>query len=305
MKFSFIIPIYNRREELREFLQSFTAMQKSGIDWELLIVDDGSSEQLEDLVVASEAKYIRIPNGGPAAARNVGLKRASGDFFIFLDSDTILPQNYLQKVMDGIAAQQLDAFGGSDRAAADFSPFQKAVNFSMTSWVTTGGIRGKKANAKNFYPRSFNMGFSREVYDKTEGFSAMRYGEDIDLSIRIKNAGFRSGFISEASVYHKRRANTKQFFKQTYQFGTARPILNRKYPESAKLTFWFPSLFILGLLFSFYRDLYLVYVFYLGLIFVISSFLNRSLLVGGLSIWTSLIQFFGYGLGFLKSQFRT
>ena len=305
MKFSFIIPIYNRREELREFLQSFTAMQKSGIDWELLIVDDGSSEQLEDLVVASEAKYVRIPNGGPAEARNVGLKRARGDFFIFLDSDTILPENYLQKVMDGIAAQQLDAFGGSDRAAADFSPFQKAVNFSMTSWVTTGGIRGKKGNAKNFYPRSFNMGFSREVYDKTEGFSAMRYGEDIDLSIRIKKAGFRSGFISDAFVYHKRRANTKQFFKQTFQFGTARPVLNRKYPESAKLTFWFPSLFILGLMFSFYRDLYLVYALYLGLIFIISSFLNRSLLVGGLSIWTSLIQFFGYGLGFLKSQFRT
>ena len=305
MKFSFIIPIYNRREELREFLQSFTAMQKSGIDWELLIVDDGSSEQLEDLVVAFEAKYIRIPNGGPAAARNVGLKRASGDFFIFLDSDTILPENYLQKVMDGIAAQQLDAFGGSDRAAPDFSPFQKAVNFSMTSWVTTGGIRGKKANEKNFYPRSFNMGFSREVYDKTEGFSAMRYGEDIDLSIRIRKAGFRSGFISDAFVYHKRRANTKHFFKQTFQFGTARPVLNRKHPESAKLTFWFPSLFILGLMFSFYRDLYLVYAFYLGLIFIISSFLNRSLLVGGLSIWTSLIQFFGYGLGFLKSQFRT
>ncbi len=235
------------------------------------------------------------------------MKKAVGTYFIILDSDVLLPQNYLQEVANQLDKKYTDAFGGPDAAHSSFTLIQKAINYSMTSILTTGGIRGKSNRAKTFQPRSFNMGISKVAYQITEGFSKMRYGEDIDMTYRLWDKGFKTQLISKAYVYHKRRTSLKQFFIQTYNFGTARPILNTKYPHSAKLTYWFPSLFVIGSLFALFTTFLSFYYFlaigcfYLFLIFVDASLQNKSFYIGFLSVVTSVIQFYGYGLGFLKS----
>jgi len=301
MKFSFIVPIYNRREELREFLYSFEQLDIGNCQVELLVVDDGSDQVLEDLVEQYKGIYLRKNNNGPAMARNYGLERASGDYYVFLDSDTLLPPNYLREVEKCILEKKFDAFGGPDRAQKNFTIFQRAVNFSMTSWITTGGLRGND----KFDPRSFNMGISRKVFETLGGFSDMRYGEDIDFSMRIRKSGFQIGFIKNAFVYHKRRGDSRSFFKQVYRFGAARPILNKKYPEGAKFSFWLPTIFLFGAALSLFTPLYWIYLFYLGLVFIISALKSKNLLVGLMSIWTTIIQFFGYGLGFISSQLKS
>jgi glycosyltransferase involved in cell wall biosynthesis len=312
VSFSIIIPVYNRPNEIDELLDSLTKQNFSD-DFEVLIIEDGSTQKscliAENYKNQLNLKYFFKENSGAGASRNFGMQQASGNYFIILDSDVLVPKQYLSEVKNGLEKNFTAAFGGPDAAHSSFSPLQKAINYSMTSILTTGGIRGKKKAVGRFQPRSFNFGLSKIAFQKTQGFSIMENGEDIDLTFRLWENEFETQLIEKAFVYHKRRSSIKQFFKQTYGFGTARPILNKKYPKTVKLTYWFPSLFIigfdisiLGFLFG-YAELCYFFLFYFSLIFVDSCIQNRSLKVGFLSIITSFTQFLGYGLGFLKTQF--
>ena len=311
--FSFIIPVYNRPEEVDELLASIV-MQNSQDFEEVIIIEDGSTIKSDTVVEKYTSKlsiqYHEKENTGPGNSRNVGMQLAKGNYFIILDSDVVLPSNYLEIVSKQLEANYTDAYGGPDAAHPDFTSLQKAINYSMTSFLTTGGIRGKKKGIGKFQPRSFNMGISKEAFEKTNGFSDMRAGEDIDFTFRLWKEGFKTQLIEEAFVYHKRRNTIRSFFKQTYAFGTARPILNKKYPKSAKLTYWFPSLFALGLdvsillVFFGYWQLSAFFMFYIIAIFSDASVENKSIKVGLLSIVTSLIQFFGYGWGFMYSIYH-
>lgn len=310
LKFSLIIPIYNRPKEIDELLQSCT-LQTYKSDFEIIIVEDGSTLK-SDVAVEKFKNQLHInyyfkANSGAGDSRNFGMQQAAGNYFIILDSDVILPNHYLAEVQKTLTNNFTDAFGGPDAAHESFTPIQKAINYSMTSLLTTGGIRGKKKAVGQFQPRSFNMGISKKAFDATNGFSNMKYGEDIDLSLRLLELGFKSQLIEKAFVYHKRRTNFKQFLQQTYNFGTARPVLNRKFPQTAKITYWFPSLFMIGFLLSViaffcgFWQLLLFFKIYFILIFIDSSIQNKSIKIGFLSIFTTLIQFLGYGTGFLKS----
>jgi glycosyltransferase involved in cell wall biosynthesis len=312
VSFSIIIPVYNRPKEIDELLESLAIQDFSG-DFEVLIIEDGSTVKSEVIVEKYKSKlntkYFFKENTGAGASRNFGMQQASGNYFIILDSDVIVPEQYLSEVKQTLENNFTDAFGGPDAAHESFTPLQKAINYSMTAVLTTGGIRGKKQAAVKFQPRSFNLGLSKIAFEKTQGFSIMKNGEDIDLTFRLWETGFETQLIEKAFVYHKRRSSLKQFFKQTFGFGTARPILNRRYPKTAKLTYWFPSLFLLGFdisivlaIFNFNQLLYF-YSFYFLLIFFNSLFQNKNLQVAILSIATSFTQFLGYGLGFLQSQF--
>ena len=312
LKFSIIIPVYNRPKEIDELLESLTKQDFTN-SFEILIIEDGSKES-SDIIVQKyklqlDLKYFYKENSGAGASRNFGIKKATGNYFIILDSDVIVPKVYLSEVNNALEANYTDAFGGPDAAHSSFTSLQKAINYSMTSVLTTGGIRGKKQAIGKFQPRSFNLGLSEKAFEQTAGFSKMKNGEDIDLTFRLWEKGFETQLIEKAFVYHKRRSTIPQFFKQTFGFGTARPILNIKYPETAKPTYWFPSLFIMGLdlslivLFFGYPQLFYCYLFYFSLIFLDSLRQNRNLKVAFLSIITSFTQFLGYGLGFLKSQF--
>jgi len=294
-----------------ELLTSILAQDYRGV-FEVCVIEDGSVLKSNDILDKFKKEltiqYFDTENTGPGASRNFGMKQAKGNYFIILDSDVILPKNYLSIIDKQLELNFTDAFGGPDAAHPNFTPLQKAINYSMTSFLTTGGIRGKKNGVGTFQPRSFNMGLSKIAFEKTKGFSDMRTGEDIDLTFRLWEEGFKTQLIEEAFVYHKRRNSIAGFFKQTFAFGTARPILNKKYPLSAKLTYWFPSLFIIGfdlsilLLIFGYWQLAILYVAYFVFVYADSTVKNRDFKVGFLSIFTSLTQFIGYGLGFLESQ---
>jgi len=309
--FSIIIPVYNRPKEIDELLESLT--QQDFLDsFQVLVIEDGSSITSKEIVKKYTSKltikYFFKENSGAGASRNFGMQKATGNYFIILDSDVILPTQYLSEVKKVLETNFTDAFGGPDAAHKSFTALQKAINYSMTAVLTTGGIRGRKQAVGKFQPRSFNLGLSQKAFEKTHGFSKMKNGEDIDLTFRLWQNGFETQLIEKAFVYHRRRSTIPQFFKQTFGFGMARPFLNKKYPKTAKITYWFPSVFILGLVFSvflaFFGELILLACYHLYfLVLLVDATLKYGLIVGFLSVLTTITQFFGYGLGFLKSRF--
>jgi glycosyltransferase involved in cell wall biosynthesis len=311
--FSFIIPVYNRKDEIEELLQSFTYVKEIQHS-EILIIEDGSTLTCKTVVDSySENLHIRYffkDNTGPGDSRNYGMQRAHSDYFIILDSDVLMSEDYILNLKQHLNTSFVDCFGGPDKAHKDFSTLQKAINYTMTSVFTTGGIRGGKQQEHKFEPRSFNMGMSKTAFQATAGFIDIHPGEDPDLSIRLKKMGFKTALFSDCYVYHKRRIDFTKFIQQVYKFGLVRPILNLWHPDSSRLIYWFPSLFGVGFLFSliaYFANIYLLlllYFFYFILIFVHSSLLNKSLIIGAYSVISTLIQFFGYGYGFLKSTFN-
>ena len=311
--FSIIIPVYNRPEELDELLASILIQEYDEV-FDVFVIEDGSSVK-SDLIVEKyrtefPIHYFEKENTGPGSSRNFGMQKATGNYFIILDSDVILPKHYLVTIAKQLEHKYTDAFGGPDAAHPNFSALQKAINYSMTSFFTTGGIRGKKNSVGKFQPRSFNMGLSKKAFETTNGFLDLRAGEDIDLTFRLWNHGLETQLIDNAFVYHKRRNSISSFFHQTYAFGTARPKLNKMYPSTAKITYWFPSVFILGLdlsilllIFGIYNPI-LLYGLYFSLIALDASFRNNfNPIVSLLSVITSLTQFLGYRLGFLEATF--
>lgn len=310
LHFSFIIPVYNRPEEIKELLESFTKLE-GGFDYEIVIVEDGSTRSSKEIVdefsEVLDISYYYKKNSGPGDSRNFGMCRAKGDYFIILDSDCVLPKNYLNIVNEHLTKDFVDCFGGPDTAHESFTNLQKAINFAMTSFISTGGIRGGKQSLGKFQPRSFNMGLSKVAFEASGGFGIIHPGEDPDLSIRLHKMGFQTQLIKEAFVYHKRRISWSKFLKQVYKFGMVRPILNSWHPETSRLIYWFPSLFSLGFItailffiFGFY-GLILAYGLYFLVAFFLAFITSKNSVVAFLSIVAILVQFCGYGYGFLSS----
>ncbi len=313
MKYSFIIPVYNRPDEVDELLQSMT--RQTLTDFEVIVVEDGSVRDCKNVCDSYAGRldlhYHMKENSGPGQSRNYGAERARGEYLIILDSDVVLPDGYLQSVDDELKARPADAFGGPDCAHPSFTPTQKAISYSMTSFFTTGGIRGGKKKMDKFYPRSFNMGIRRDVYMALGGFSRMRFGEDIDFSIRIFKAGHACRLFPGAWVWHKRRTDFRKFFRQVYNSGIARINLYKKYPESLKIVHLMPAAFTAGtallvvLAAVMCQPLWLApIVLYALMILTDSSFQNRSLRIGLLSVAAAFVQLTGYGLGFFNAWWK-
>jgi glycosyltransferase involved in cell wall biosynthesis len=310
---SFIIPVFNRPDEVEELLSSFNEL-KSSKNFEIVIVEDGSKisceKVLEQYNQELNISYYYKENSGPGDSRNYGMAKAKGSYFIILDSDCLLPKDYLVNVLNSLNTDFVDYFGGPDAAHESFTNIQKAINFAMTSFISTGGIRGKKSSIDKFQPRSFNMGISKEAFQATNGFGSIHPGEDPDLSIRLWNLGYKTKLITEAYVYHKRRISWKKFYKQVYKFGSVRPILNKWYPQTKKLTYWFPALFCLGFLCSLilanfgFLMLLELYAMYFILAFITAVFSTKNLIVALLGLFAICIQFIGYGYGFIKSTIK-
>ena len=311
MYYSIIIPVYNRPEEVRELLISLTVQTYR--QFEILVIEDGSEITCKDAVEGFSniisLRYFFKENSGQGFSRNYGFEHAKGDYFIVFDSDCIVPPHYLESVNQYLTDNPVDCWGGPDRAHPSFSPLQKAINFSMTSVLTTGGIRGGKKRIGKFYPRSFNMGISREVYNKTGGYKITRMGEDLEFSIRIIRDGFKTVLIDDAYVYHKRRTDLSQFFRQLHFFGRARVNISRFYPDEIKAVHLFPSLFlavfIISLILSFagfvfFKALISLFVIYTILLFFAALYREKSLTVAILSIATSFTQLSAYGIGFIS-----
>jgi len=311
MFFSVIIPVYNRPNEVDELLHSLT--QQTSKNFETLIIEDGSEDRCDDIVEQYQDQldihYYYKDNSGQGFSRNFGFERAKGEYFIVFDSDCLIPSHYFRTVENYLETNQLDAYGGPDREHENFSPIQKAISYTMTSPLTTGGIRGNKKHAGTFHPRSFNMGISREVYEQTGGYKITRMGEDIEFSIRIIRNGFKTGLIPDAYVYHKRRTSLKKFFNQLHFFGRARININRFHPGEIKFIHTLPAFFTVGLLLfltlpfwnlSLFKILLIPFILLISLIFVHSSTKYSSLYIGILSVCATFIQLTGYGIGFLS-----
>lgn len=330
MKYSIIVPVFNRPDEVDELLQSLVGQTLK--DFEVVIVEDGSEKPCKDVcdkyAGKIDVKYFMKKNSGPGQSRNYGAERANGEYLIVLDSDVVLPEGYLKAVDDELNREPSDAFGGPDCAHDSFTETQKAISYSMTSFFTTGGIRGGKKKLDKFYPRSFNMGIRRDVYKRLGGFSKMRFGEDIDFSIRIFKAGCKCRLFPEAWVWHKRRTDMRKFFRQVYNSGIARVNLYKLYPESLKLVHLLPMVFTVGVILLFLiacfgrimmvygnpADFYSWYYLVVGaispillfslVIFIDSSIQNKSMPIGFISIGAAFVQLFGYGFGFMSAWWK-
>ena len=327
MRYSIIVPVYNRPDEVDELLQSLC--QQTVTDFEVLIIEDGSTKTCKDVC----DKYANIlvlhyyakENSGPGQSRNYGAEHANGDILIILDSDVVLPRNYLAAVDQSLTTTPAKAFGGPDAAHPSFTPIQKAISYSMTSFFTTGGIRGGKAKLDKFYPRSFNMGIQKDIYLELGGFTKMRFGEDIDFSYRIVEAGYNPKLFPEAWVWHKRRTDFHKFFRQVYNSGIARINLEKRHPGTMKLVHILPTVFTIGVIglviisavgraLMYYIDQDKFYwmcfapwipiLLYSFLIFIDSTIKNRNIKVGFLSIPAAFVQLMGYGMGFIESWWK-
>ncbi len=316
MFYSIIIPVYNRPDELRELLDSLT--KQTYTNFEVLVIEDGSKNKANG-VVAEFADQLNIryffgENAGQGFARNYGFERATGDYFIIFDSDALVPPHYFAVVSERLKADWLDAYGGPDAAHPNFTPVQKAISYSMTSPFTTGGIRGSKKNlGGTFHPRSFNMGLSRPVWEKTGGYKLSRMGEDIEFAIRIIEHGFRTGLIPDAFIYHKRRTNFGQFYRQLRFFGRARINISRYYPGELKLVHTFPALFTLFVcsvpVWAFLSPWLFgaavgALALFSVLILIDATRKEKSLNVGLLSVVAAFVQLIGYGLGFISEGWK-
>lgn len=309
MLFSIIVPVYNRPEEVADLLQSLKAQTDKG--FEIILVEDGSTiPALPEGYDASplRLKYYKKSNEGRSIARNYGIEHADGDFFIFVDSDCILPPDYIAKLRKSMEEHPSDCFGGPDAAHDSFTDTQKAINYAMTAFLTTGGIRGGKVSMEKFTPRTFNMGFARKVYDKVGGFREM-FSEDIDMSTRIRLAGFSIMLYPDVAVFHKRRGNLKKFWKQVHVFGQSRITLELLYPGSMKLVHWLPAVFTIGaaalIVGSFFWPWLLIpLALYIIALWIGALIETKSLKVACLGVAASMVQLVGYGTGFLKAYFR-
>ncbi|MDD4395302.1 MAG: glycosyltransferase [Bacteroidales bacterium] len=308
LRISIIVPVYNRPDEVNELLESLS--KQTDKDFEVLIIEDGSTLRCEEVCTkygdSLNIHYYFKPNSGRSQTRNYGMERANGNYFIIFDSDCIMPEQYIELVKKHLSTNYVDCFGGPDGADSSFSNMQKAINYSMTSIMTTGGIRGATKNVNKFSPRSFNMGIAKEVFQKVGGYKDM-IGEDIDLSIRIKQGGFKTQLFPEAHVFHKRRVSLKKFFKQVNTFGKARLLLKKLHPSSLKLVHLLPMCFVLGnillvLLAIIFWNLWFILPLgiYIIAIFLESLIKNKRISIALLSIITSYTQLFGYGLGFIS-----
>lgn len=312
MKYSIIVPVYNRPDEVDELLESLTKQTLK--DFEVIIVEDGSIKPCKDVCEKYanilDLHYYAKENSGPGQSRNYGAERSNGEWLIILDSDVVLPEGYLEAVEKSLTSStSIAAWGGPDAAHPSFTPVQKAISYSMTSFFTTGGIRGGKAKLDKFYPRSFNMGIRRDVYLKLEGFTKMRFGEDIDFSYRIVEAGYMPRLFPEAWVWHKRRTDFRKFFRQVYNSGIARINLEKRHPGTMKLVHLLPTVFTLGVIGLLLITLIFTYacvpiILYSTIIFIDSSIKNKSLWVGLLSIPAAFVQLMGYGFGFIESWWK-
>lgn len=314
IQFSIIIPVYNRPDEMKELLDSL--VKQTNKDFELVVVEDGSSISSEDLCKSYsdqiQISYYFKENQGPSIARNYGLAKAKGNYYLFFDSDCILPPHYMETIHKELSENFVDCYGGPDGAMEDFSNFQKAVSYAMTSFFTTGGIRGGKKQVHKFHPRSFNLGFSKKVYENTGGFpvTTMHPGEDMVFAIEVIKRGFETRLVRDAYVFHKRRISFKKFYKQVFGFGKTRYIISKHYPETFKIFFLFPSIFTLGTIgalilgMAIHRIFAFPVLLYATLVLFDAISKSKSLKIGFISLAASFVQLFGYGIGFMDAVWK-
>ncbi len=317
---SVITPSYNRASELEHLMRSISAQSIDHNLFELIISDDGSTDDTEALInswqekASFSIKYISQENKGPGAARNHGLEKSIGELILFIDSDCEAHPKWIETIVDEYHKSEFDACGGPDGGKKDFTLLQKAIDYSMTSFFTTGGMRGHSEKMiSKFYPRTHNMGVKRDKYEAVGGFGNLRHGQDIEFSHRIRTSGGKIRFIKNALVYHRRRTSLRQFIKQVFNWGVARINLGKIDTAMLEPVHFLPSLSILLSLFIILiiyqldwgiSEIFLLFFSPLSIICLLGALNKKDLRVFPILLLVIPIQIFGYGLGFLQAYIR-
>ena len=314
---SVVTPTYNRSSELDYLIKSINNQSLDSNYFEMIISDDGSTDDTIDKLknwknlVNFRFNYINQNNLGPGAARNHGVNKSNGELIVFIDSDCEADKDWLKIIYESYKNDNFDAFGGPDYSKQNFLPIQKAIDFSMTSFFTTGGMRGhRKQMLAKFYPRSHNMGVKKSLFEKIGGFGPLRHGQDIELSNRIHKSGAKIALLIDAIVYHRRRTTIKKFFRQVFNWGVARINLAKIDNAMLEPIHFIPSIFlIIGLLIILGSLLFpSIFLFYL---IIGVSLINFLSILGGLKTSSLVVMFllniiipiqiFGYGAGFFSA----
>jgi|WetSurMetagenome_2_1015567.scaffolds.fasta_scaffold75701_2 glycosyltransferase involved in cell wall biosynthesis len=312
MYFSIVVPTFSRPDEVSELLASLVFQKNKNFE---VIIADGSPDDSVRQVIESynerlDLKYLYHKGLGISESRNWGVENARGDYIVFFDSDCVIPPHYFKVAGEFLKIDPLDSYGGPDRASENFNKQQRAISYAMTSFFTTGGIRGRKKHVGQYQPRSFNMGIRRNVFNALHGFSGLKVSEDIDLSIRLNKNGYRSGFIEDAYVFHKRRSTFYKFFRQVLSFGSGRIDLQMRHGDALKPVHMLPSLFVLYLISGlvagiFSREVFIFWagsaVTYMVAILIDATIQNRNLVIGLMSVYAAFVMLIGYGLGMIKA----
>lgn len=311
MFYSLVIPVFNRPDHIQKLLQCLT--RQSFKNFEVIVVESGSTVKSDEVVSHFQGqlniRYIYKSNEGQGVSRNRGMQEATGDYLIILDSDILLPDHYIETIENHLQKDYLDAFGGPDKLHPESSTFQKAVNFCMTDPLTTGGTRGHNKSIGQYYPRSFNMGVSRKVYEDTGGFSIPFMGEDIEWSARILDKGYKTGLIPGAYVHHERKNSLKGFFKQLFFFGRARINISKLVPGSFKITHLLPLLYCLYvlslplicfLLPAWFFIIFLPFLIYNVMILLKAGIQYKSLRIGFFSFILTNTLMLAYSMGMIR-----
>jgi cellulose synthase/poly-beta-1,6-N-acetylglucosamine synthase-like glycosyltransferase len=317
---SVIIPTYNRKEELTKLLSSLKAQTLPQRKCEIIVIDDGSSDSTVEFLQREQAAgtltFSVQDHRGPGAARNMGMKLAQGKILVFTDTDCIPHPHWLENLIHPFADETVGAAGGPEVPDPVEPILSRCFQFVMTSPLTTGGLRGAKKQLARYYPRTFNMAISRKAYEKVGGFKEWYHGEDVEMSFRIKEAGFKLIYCDDAKVYHHRPATFSSFFLQLLKMGEARWLLFRTHRELIEPLFLLPPSAIVLLtvllvlspfspaILSLLQALLTLGIIYLAMVGLSAWSAFKSVRAFFLAPLAFICQQVGYGAGFLYGLTR-
>lgn len=322
---SIIIPTYNRKDVLVEALLSLNKVDYPKNLFEVVVVNDGSSDGTEEVIksirkkINYNFKYFNGGRKGISYAKNIAIKKSRGEVIISTDDDCLFEKTWLKKLIKPLENPQVGAVGGPDRAIKNENVLAKSIDFAFSSFIGSGGIHGRflKVKLGNTYPPGCNMAFKREVVKKIGYFDeALAPGEDTDYNHRIEKAGLKLVHVPKAFVWHRPRNSIKRFIPYIFKRGKARVEIIRRYPQYREIIYYFPATMVVVVLLLILLSL--VSVIFLKILIICLLIYILLLISAGLSAYQTyknpiylliippliMLQHTLHGLGFLKGTFN-
>jgi len=249
IRYSVIIPAYNAEETIEQCL---TALMKQSIardSYEVIVVDDGSTDRTGDVVKQFPVKYIKQQNQGPATARNRGAREAKGEIILFTDADCVPEYNWIEEMVKPFNDPEVMAVKGAYKTrqkalTARFAQIEFEERFEML----------KKAETIDMVD-TYSAGYRKSVFLSFGGFDPsfpVANNEDTELSYKISKAGYKMVFNPEAIVYHLNHPDSlKKYTRLKFWRGYWRMMVYKRYPEKMLKDSYTPQTLKLQILFLF------------------------------------------------------
>lgn len=229
IRMSVIVPVHNRSSELRLLLEAMSRQALSPAEFEVLVCDDGSTEDLGAIVASSVQEHglsirlLRQEWAGPASARNLGLAQARGTIIASIDSDCVPEPGWLMAYRHAFDDPSVGLAGGplGYRAARHLSG--RCVGFLMAStFGAAGATDPRRGPSMEYHPCAGNMAVRRGLALAVGGFPDIPYNEDTEFAAAIGRLGVRASFVPEAAVLHDERSGLFRALRENFLKGTCR-----------------------------------------------------------------------------------